>query len=91
VLGAAGETETTQENIQDWLELYEGDLGFQLPTEEEMAADVIKDSATDEGSDNEQDELQESITFICFLFLCVCFRAIFCFINPDDLPAINLD
>jgi hypothetical protein len=30
VLGAVGETETTQENIQDWLELYEGDPGFQL-------------------------------------------------------------
>jgi hypothetical protein len=26
----AGETETTQENIQDWLELDEGDPGFQL-------------------------------------------------------------
>jgi hypothetical protein len=24
------ETETTQENIQDWLELDEGDPGFQL-------------------------------------------------------------
>jgi hypothetical protein len=24
----AGETETTQENIQDWLELGEGDPGF---------------------------------------------------------------
>jgi uncharacterized protein YehS (DUF1456 family) len=30
VLRAAGETETTQENIQDWLELDEGDPGFQL-------------------------------------------------------------
>jgi hypothetical protein len=30
VLRAAGETETTQENIQDWLELDEGDRGFQL-------------------------------------------------------------
>jgi hypothetical protein len=29
VLRAAGETETTQENIQDWLELDEGDPGFQ--------------------------------------------------------------
>jgi hypothetical protein len=34
---AAGETETTQENIQDWLQLDEGDPGFQLPTEEEIA------------------------------------------------------
>jgi hypothetical protein len=27
---AAGETETTQENINDWLELDEEDTGFQL-------------------------------------------------------------
>jgi hypothetical protein len=37
VLRAAGETETTQENIQDWLELDEGDSGFQLLTEEQIA------------------------------------------------------
>jgi hypothetical protein len=34
LLRAAGETETTQENIQHWLELDEGDSGFQLLTEE---------------------------------------------------------
>jgi hypothetical protein len=28
VLRAAGETETTQQNIQDWLQLDEGDLDF---------------------------------------------------------------
>jgi hypothetical protein len=38
VLRAAGETETTQENIQDWIELDEGDPGFHLITEEEIAA-----------------------------------------------------
>jgi hypothetical protein len=38
VLRAAGETETTQENIQDWLELGEGDPGFQLLVEDETAA-----------------------------------------------------
>jgi hypothetical protein len=38
VLRAAGETETTQENIQDWLEPAEGDPGFQLLTGEEVAA-----------------------------------------------------
>jgi hypothetical protein len=38
VLRTAGETETTQENIQDWLELDEGDSGVQLLTEEETAA-----------------------------------------------------
>jgi hypothetical protein len=30
VLRAAGETETTHKNIQDWLDLDEGDPGFQL-------------------------------------------------------------
>jgi phage-related protein len=37
VLKAAGETETTHENNQDWLELDEGDPGFQLLTEETAA------------------------------------------------------
>jgi hypothetical protein len=41
VLRAAGETETTQENIQPWLELAEGDPGFQLLTEEEFAAVIF--------------------------------------------------
>jgi hypothetical protein len=41
VLRAAGETETTQENIQDWLHLDEGDPGFQLLAEEEIAAVVF--------------------------------------------------
>jgi hypothetical protein len=55
VLREAGEAKTTQENIQDWLELDEGDPGFQLLTEEEIAADVIKDSAMEEESGNELD------------------------------------
>jgi hypothetical protein len=38
---ATGETETTQENIQQWLELDEGDPGFQLLTEEEIAAVIF--------------------------------------------------
>jgi hypothetical protein len=41
VLRAAGETETTQENIQDWLQLDEGDPGFQLLTEEETASVIF--------------------------------------------------
>jgi hypothetical protein len=41
VLGAAGETENKQENIQDWLQLDDGDPGFQLLTEEEIAADFF--------------------------------------------------
>jgi hypothetical protein len=40
-LRAAGETETTQENIQDWLQLDEGDPGFQLLTVEEIAAVIF--------------------------------------------------
>jgi hypothetical protein len=37
VLRAAGETETMQENIQDWFELYEGEPRFRLLTKEEIA------------------------------------------------------
>jgi hypothetical protein len=40
VLRAAGETETTQENFQDWLQL-DGDLGLQYLTEEEIAAVIF--------------------------------------------------
>jgi hypothetical protein len=40
-LRTAGETETTQENIQDWLELDAGDLAFQLLTEEKIAAVIF--------------------------------------------------
>jgi hypothetical protein len=36
VLRAAGETETMQEKMQDWLELDEGDPGFQLLTKENI-------------------------------------------------------
>jgi hypothetical protein len=41
VLRAAGETETTQENIQGLLQLDEGDPGFQLLTEEDFAAVIF--------------------------------------------------
>jgi hypothetical protein len=58
VLRAAGGTETMQAN-PNWLELDEGDPGFHLLTEEEIAADVIKDSAMEEESDNELNELKE--------------------------------
>jgi hypothetical protein len=40
VLRAAGDIETT-ENIQDWLQLDEGDRGFQLLTEEKIAAVIF--------------------------------------------------
>jgi hypothetical protein len=38
LLRAAGETETTQGNIQDWIELDERYPVFQFLTEEEIAA-----------------------------------------------------
>jgi hypothetical protein len=41
VLRAAGDTETTRENIQDWIELVEGGPGFQLLTDEEIAAVIF--------------------------------------------------
>jgi hypothetical protein len=40
VLRVAGETETTQENIQDWLEL-DRDIRYQLLTEKEIAAGIF--------------------------------------------------
>jgi hypothetical protein len=39
VLRAVGETETMQENIQDWLELDEGESGFQLLTGRHFCSD----------------------------------------------------
>jgi hypothetical protein len=33
--------EITQENIQDWLQLDEGDPGFQILTEEQIAAVIF--------------------------------------------------
>jgi hypothetical protein len=41
VLTAADETDTTQGSIQDWLQLDEGDPGFQLLTEDEIAAVIF--------------------------------------------------
>jgi hypothetical protein len=41
VLRAAGETETTQEDIKEWPEFDEGDPGFQLLTEEEIVAVIL--------------------------------------------------
>jgi hypothetical protein len=40
-MSAAGETETMQDNIQDWLELDEEDHGFQLLTQEETGAVIF--------------------------------------------------
>jgi hypothetical protein len=41
VLWAARGVETTQGNIEDWLQLDEGDSGLQLLAEEKIAAMII--------------------------------------------------
>jgi hypothetical protein len=41
VLRAPGETEPTHENIQGWLELDEGDPGFQLLTDRNCCSDIF--------------------------------------------------
>jgi hypothetical protein len=68
VLRAAGETETTQENIQDWLELDEGDLGSQLLTEQEIAALIFY-------------YLFSSALPILLNFLFICFLFFFCLLG----------
>jgi hypothetical protein len=75
VLRAAGETETTQENNQDWLQL-DGDPGFQLLTEEETAAVIFFFVSTT--------YITKFLQLFDFYFF-FCFRAIFPFINPADL------
>jgi hypothetical protein len=72
VLKAAGETETTQENIKDWLELVEGNPAFQLLIEEEICAVIFF-------------YLISSALCILLKFLSyfLSFRAIFSYINPD--------
>jgi hypothetical protein len=41
LLRAGGETGTTQAHIKDWLELDEGDPGFQFLTEEEITVVIM--------------------------------------------------
>jgi hypothetical protein len=66
VLRAAGQTETTQENIQDWLKLDEKDPGFQLLTEEEISEVIfffyLFSSAL---------SILLNFSFICVLFFCL--------------------
>jgi hypothetical protein len=76
VLRAAGETETTQENIQDWLQLDEGDPVFQLLTEKEISAMIFLFFI------NATYIIKFSIYLFSNFFY---FRDIFCFINPDPL------
>jgi hypothetical protein len=77
VLRAAGETETMQGNIEDWLKLDERDRGFQFLTQEEIVAVIffyLFSSAL---------PMLLNVPFICFLSYFLSFRAIICFINPD--------
>jgi dolichol kinase len=91
VLRAAGEAETTQENIQNWLDLDEGHLRFQLLTEEEIAA-VIFFVIILLGT-------TYIIKFSIYLFskFLLVFQGNICFINQDHRlirvtsPQINLD
>jgi hypothetical protein len=84
VFRAAGETETMQQNIQDWFELGEGDPGFQLLTEGEITAVIfflfIFTNTTC------------IIKFFIYLFsnFFLSFRAIFPFINPNDVSPLIL-
>jgi hypothetical protein len=72
VLRAAGETETMQENIQDWLQLDEGHPGFQLLTEEEIAAVIFFIFFH-----------EHYLYYYTFYLFLLSFRAIPCFINQD--------
>jgi hypothetical protein len=80
VLRAAGETENTQEIIQDWLELDEGDPGFQFLPEKEIAAVIyillIFISAV---------HIIKLSIYLASKFSFLSFRDIFCFINRDAI------
>jgi hypothetical protein len=71
-LSAAAETEKTQGNIQDWLELDEGDSGFQILTEEETAAVTCFYLFSSELSIR----ILLNFPFICFLSF-LSFRAVY--------------
>nr|CAD7573140.1 unnamed protein product [Timema californicum] len=51
------EPEPTEENIREWLNGEDGDPGYQIQTEEEIAPDVLSSTTTDQNTDNEE-ELQ---------------------------------
>jgi hypothetical protein len=71
VLRAAGEIETMQENIQDWLEMDEGDPGVQLLTRRNCCSDNCFYLFIFIGT-------ARITKFSIFLS----FRATICFINP---------
>jgi hypothetical protein len=76
VLRAAGETETLRGNIQDWLQLGEGNSGYHLLTEQEIAAVIFLFIFISTAC---------IIKFSFYLFsnvFCFPFSATSCFINP---------
>jgi hypothetical protein len=77
VLRAVGETESTQEIIQDWLQLGEADRGFQLLTEEDIGAVIFFYIYLFSVL-----PMLLNIPFICFLKCFFVIRAIFRLINP---------
>jgi hypothetical protein len=77
VLRAAGETETTQQNIQDWLELDKGDSGFRFLTEEQIAAVKFFNLFSSAVS------TLLNFSFICFVSFFIVLMPNCCFINPD--------
>jgi hypothetical protein len=71
----------TKKSKIDWLELDEEDPEFQLLTQDKIAAILYLYLFTSALS-----------ILLNFLLICCpsyCFRAIFCFINPDDIPPVN--
>jgi hypothetical protein len=59
VLRAAAETDTTQGNIRDWLQMDEGDPGYQLLAEQEDLQAVLRaPPETDTTQGNIRDWLQ---------------------------------
>ncbi|XP_063226872.1 tigger transposable element-derived protein 7-like [Bacillus rossius redtenbacheri] len=55
-LMAGGETGVTKEDVTEWLDADEGDLGYQFQTEEEIAQYVLSPTTTQQDTDKE-DEL----------------------------------
>jgi hypothetical protein len=72
VLRAAGETETTQENIQNYLELDEGDPGLQL---------LVFLWLLNKGSTVIFFYLYSSALPILLHFSCICFQSFFCLLG----------
>ncbi|KAK9703454.1 hypothetical protein QE152_g29329 [Popillia japonica] len=58
ILLAAGEIEPTVEDIHEWLDREDGDPGYQIQTDEDIACDVLASITTGENSTDEEEEEQ---------------------------------